>query len=62
MKPVWVRVITLVWFLAAATWATYQVFAHPETVTGAAATAYGTLLGLPSYALFKWQRNKAEMD
>lgn len=61
-KPAWVRFAALLWFLAAASWATYQVFGHPTEVTTGAATAYGTLLGLPSLALFKWQLRKGEMD
>lgn len=52
--------LVAVYYMALVGWGTYQVFADVTAITGAAATAYATLMALPpaSIGLIKWRLEK----
>ena len=49
------------WTCALVTYATYQVFCHPSTVSDAAATSYVALVGLPSVVAGWYHREKVKI-
>jgi len=48
------------YYMALVGWGTYQVFSNVSAISGSAATAYATLMGLPaaSIGLIKWRLEK----
>lgn len=68
MKPDWldryrvIRRLAIGWVMWLITYATLQVFAHPETLSGGAAAAYATVVGMLSVVLGVYFHDRFQED
>lgn len=56
----WLTFFAVIWGMALVTYATHQVFDDITLISGAAATAYTALIGIPAtvWGWFTWARSR----